>query len=218
MDNQLMWIVALMGIGTLAACFWKMKGGFGPFNLRVIGIVLISILATLLAIAKEVSLNAAMGILGATAGYLFGYSGKEKPPVSSANIQGSQFGDEARIAGRDINETINNLQAEVAKLHGNVTNHIQKVEQKLSTFSETNDYLFNTIYEKGGSRMIQSIEKVITSWENEGWSLKDISLDYREIDGVVLLFTRPTKSGKRRFFYYHGSNMNEEYHDDNKLI
>jgi hypothetical protein len=153
-----------MGFGTLAACFWKMKKGFGPFNLRVIGIVLVCTFATLLAITKESSLNAAMGILGAIAGYLFGFSGKEKTPDSSASVQDSQFGDYAKVAGRDINETINNLRTEMAKLHGNFTNYIGKIENALTEKESKNDFLFNTVYERGGVRMIQGIETVISRW------------------------------------------------------
>lgn len=67
-----MWIIA--GIGTLAllGVFWKMQGGFGPFNLRAVGIVLVGTFAALLALHDAGSLSAAMGILGAIAGYLFG--------------------------------------------------------------------------------------------------------------------------------------------------
>jgi hypothetical protein len=49
-----------------------MKSGFGPFNLRAVGIVLVATFAALLAVGNQNSLTAAMGILGAIAGYLFG--------------------------------------------------------------------------------------------------------------------------------------------------
>lgn len=51
-----------------------MKSGFGPFNLRVLGIILVATYATVLGLANVTKLTAAIGILGAIAGYLFGFS------------------------------------------------------------------------------------------------------------------------------------------------
>lgn len=76
MDNPLMWIIAVFGALTMAGIFWRMIGGFGPFNLRAIGIVLVGTFAALLATKDAGSLTAAMGILGAIAGYLFGIKDK----------------------------------------------------------------------------------------------------------------------------------------------
>jgi hypothetical protein len=53
-----------------------MKPGFGPFNLRVVGIILVGTFAALLAVQGGESITAAMGILGAIAGYLFGIKDK----------------------------------------------------------------------------------------------------------------------------------------------
>ena len=71
-NEQLMWIIAVFGVVTLVGVFYRMQGGFGPFNLRAVGIVLVAILAALLALRDSGSLTAAMGILGAIVGYLFG--------------------------------------------------------------------------------------------------------------------------------------------------
>ena len=72
MEQQLMWIVAAIGFVTIVGVFWRMQGGFGPFNLRTIGIVFVGTLSALLAVKDSGSLTAAMGILGAIIGYLFG--------------------------------------------------------------------------------------------------------------------------------------------------
>lgn len=72
MAQQLMWIIAVFGAIALVGAFIKMKPGFGPFNLRVIGIILVGTFAALLALQGGESMTAAMGILGAIAGYLFG--------------------------------------------------------------------------------------------------------------------------------------------------
>ncbi|WP_095128652.1 hypothetical protein [Pseudomonas sp. Irchel s3h14] len=78
MEQQIIWIIAAIGGATLAGVFWKMQGGFGPMNLRVVGIVLIAILSSLLAVAKTSDFSAAIGILGAIAGYLFGTKTDQK--------------------------------------------------------------------------------------------------------------------------------------------
>lgn len=72
MNSHLMWIIAGMGTLALLGVFWKMSKGFGPFNLRALGIVLVATFAALLALREGGSLTAAMGILGAIAGYIFG--------------------------------------------------------------------------------------------------------------------------------------------------
>jgi uncharacterized membrane protein len=77
MTNQLVCIVAVLGAGTLIGVFVRMKPGFGPFNLRVVGLVLVATLASVLAFADSKALTAAMRILGAIAGYLFGL--KDEP-------------------------------------------------------------------------------------------------------------------------------------------
>lgn len=72
MEEKALWVIAILGGGCLLGVFLRMKEGFGPFNLRVIGIVLVATFASLLALNDSNSLTAAMGILGAIAGYLFG--------------------------------------------------------------------------------------------------------------------------------------------------
>ncbi|MBC2658281.1 MULTISPECIES: hypothetical protein [unclassified Pseudomonas] len=72
MEQLVVWIIAVIGGGTLIGVFCKMKDGFGPMNLRVVGIVLVAVLTSLLAVLKDDGFTAAIGVLGAIAGYLFG--------------------------------------------------------------------------------------------------------------------------------------------------
>jgi hypothetical protein len=72
MDAQLIWIIAAFGVISLGGVLWKMTKGFGPFNLRVVGLIFVGTLSSLLALREGTALTAAMGILGAIAGYLFG--------------------------------------------------------------------------------------------------------------------------------------------------
>ncbi|MGD0511083.1 MAG: hypothetical protein ABSA33_04545 [Candidatus Micrarchaeaceae archaeon] len=72
MESPLVWIIAAIGSAALLGVFWRMKPGFGPYNLRVVAIVLVATFASLLALRAGTSETAAMGILGAIAGYVFG--------------------------------------------------------------------------------------------------------------------------------------------------
>lgn len=126
MDAHLLYIISAIGAATMVGVFIRMKGGFGPMNLRAVGIILIGTFAAILAVSKAESLNASLGILGAIAGYLFGYRGSEKEKEqevgSSASISGSTMGAGSKVAGRDINETIEHMQADLANI-GQVVNH-----------------------------------------------------------------------------------------------
>jgi len=57
MMDHLVWIIAALGLVALIGVFVRMKPGFGPFNLRAIGIVLIATLASLLALKDGASLT-----------------------------------------------------------------------------------------------------------------------------------------------------------------
>lgn len=69
--------VLSFGIFAMTKVFGHMKDGFGPFNVRITGIVLVAILASILAVMNPSDESAAIGILGAIAGYLFGYGSKD---------------------------------------------------------------------------------------------------------------------------------------------
>lgn len=77
--NRAFALIAITGFGVFAMIkvFSHMKDGFGPFNVRITGLVFVATLVSILAIMNPSHDSAAIGILGAIAGYLFGYSGKE---------------------------------------------------------------------------------------------------------------------------------------------
>ena len=76
--TSLEWAISLLGAATLGGVFWRMQGGFGPFNLRAVGIVFVATVTSLLALHDSGGLTAGMGILGAIAGYLFGIKDSSK--------------------------------------------------------------------------------------------------------------------------------------------
>lgn len=73
-------IIAVVGFGVFVVIkiFGHMKDGFGPFNVRITGIVIVATFTSILAIMNPSGENAAIGILGAIAGYLFGYGAGTK--------------------------------------------------------------------------------------------------------------------------------------------
>ena len=52
--------------------FRNMVKGFGPYNMKILGIILVATFSSLLAINHEDGMTSTMGILGAIVGYLFG--------------------------------------------------------------------------------------------------------------------------------------------------
>jgi hypothetical protein len=77
--NRGLAILAVVGFGVfvMVKVFGHMKDGFGSFNVRITGIVLVATLASILAVMNPSGESAAIGILGAIAGYLFGYSSND---------------------------------------------------------------------------------------------------------------------------------------------
>lgn len=71
-ETALILAIPLLGAGTLIGVFCRMNTGFGPFNLRAVGIVFGSTMAALLALKEPAALNSAMALLAAMVGYLFG--------------------------------------------------------------------------------------------------------------------------------------------------
>ncbi len=78
--NILPWGVLSFGLLVIGAAFytfWRKDQGFGINNLRVVGLILVSTFASVLALTNAPNLNIAIGLLGAIAGYLFGVSVKD---------------------------------------------------------------------------------------------------------------------------------------------
>ena len=73
--------VLAFGVIILVAIFitmWNKEQGFGPNNLRAVGIVTIITLATVIFIMDASKSDAVIGLLGVIAGYLFGIKIEDK--------------------------------------------------------------------------------------------------------------------------------------------
>lgn len=71
MDN-IVYIIAGLGLVSIIGTFCRMKQGFGPNNLKAIGIVIVATFAALLATKDGAALTAGIALIGSIAGYLFG--------------------------------------------------------------------------------------------------------------------------------------------------
>jgi len=199
MNETLVYIISIFGLVTLIGVFFKMKPGIGIYNLRAIGIVLVATLSCLLALNDPKTLGAAMGILGAIAGYLFGAVETKKQDASSASTTDSKFGDNTKIAGRDINETIE-------KLEGSISNIEQAVIKQEGEHNHTNnDFLIQTIYQRQPEDIKDALDKTINYRQQDGWEFSHLSSDFQGMDGIYLVFTKPTISARSEVEFHHGS-------------
>ena len=76
MEQSIFWAVLGMGVLSMCGTIFRMKVGLGPFNIRAIGLIFIGTVSALLGLKDATSMTAAMGILGAIAGYLFSIKDK----------------------------------------------------------------------------------------------------------------------------------------------
>lgn len=153
-------------------------------------------------------------IIGVVVGLGASYSsGKKKADAGlGVNARSSKFGDHAKVAGRDINETIERMEAKIGEIRDSVFHQNSTIQQGLASLSNQPtyrlDFLINTVYERGMDRAIASVKSVVNHWSAEGWQLFSVSSDYSGIDGMVLVFTRPSEEGRGgRFQFYHSSEM-----------
>lgn len=218
MEQQTLWIISAIGAGTLIGVFYKMKGGFGPVNLRAVGIVLIALLASIISLAKANDLNAALGILGTIAGYLFGANSVTEKNAngagSSFDAGGSEFGDNAKLAGRDINETVNNIQSkidDISKILGDENSKINRLLESQSSSPAHYEYLLNTVFERNANEVYDAIFEVLKQWSTNGWALVGMTNLYDQSDALVLVFRRETDiQNAGAMQRYRGSRMEPE--------
>jgi len=137
---------------------------------------------------------------------------------SSINNKGIIQG---KVAGRDINEYIENIERAISNIKNSIVNQNNKIEQIVDA-SFDNDYIINTVFTSGDIReRSRDISKVIKFWHNKGWKLKHFSSDYKGMDGLFLIFEKPKRpeADDIKVYYYHGSDTNKslEYGEDDEV-
>jgi hypothetical protein len=126
MQTTAFYLFFILGLVALLGTLWKMSNGISVMNLRAIALIVIGTFVALLAIAIPESFNASFGILGVIIGYLFGTSG------SKSNISGSKI-ENSNIAGRDINQRIDELKTDVTNIEKLMTTMINESKQESQT-------------------------------------------------------------------------------------
>lgn len=200
-EPYVFWVVSAFSLIALCLAVYRMNKGFGPQNLRVFGIVLVASLVAMLASANGSELSTAMGILGAIAGYLFGSQRDNEPASenfvgekSSVDAGNANFGDYAKIAGRDINETLQ-------KIRGNIENLKDSIVHMESSSAEKvqRDVLFISNYFEDGEPL-ERIAHDAQSLRSGNWSMRTVfpSFDKR---GFVAVFTRPAVGEFPAYFH-----------------
>lgn len=128
-------------------------------------------------------------------------SDKKSNGGSSVDISGgSVTGD---VAGRDINKNIQNIRDAISKIEGSIVHQNNQIKQ-FAEDNSSNDFLINTIYERGDN-IIGPIARVVQHWHERGWRLKHFSSDYHGMDGIFLVFTKSVTGKTPKVHYYHGS-------------
>lgn len=205
-DAQLsLWIVSGLCFVALVATFVRMKGGFGPQNLRAVGIVFVASLVAILSLVRATDLTTAMGILGAIAGYLFGSQrgpDEERRETSAVSADGATFGSGAKIAGRDINETLNRIVGDIDQIKDSVV-HMTSA----TGASAGNQYLFDSSYENDGEPLEQ-LAVSMREFADEGWSLHAVFPSY-DPRGLISLYRKPADEEGAKLRVYHGREMAE---------
>ncbi len=120
-------------------------------------------------------------------------------------IKGGQFGDHAKVAGRDINEIIENLQSDVAEIKDSVVNQFSTIEQKLEKVDAGEGMPIDCLvvvsykwFRNGDSEIEDYLGSIIAEKQIQGWRFKTLSSDFKGIDGMMLVFTRPAESERGR--------------------
>ncbi len=119
MDSSALSVVALIVIaaagGFALSFFFVMvlkRIRISTITIRAVGIVVVVIAVCALAISAQLDSTAAVGVLGAVAGYLFGAgSSGDSSAVSAGDV-----GDGNTIVGRDLNQRVDELKAETVHL------------------------------------------------------------------------------------------------------
>jgi hypothetical protein len=81
-------LVAIVGLVVIGGTFAKMNRGIRQQNLKAIGITLIAVLVVILALRHEGMVEAAIGLLSAIAGYLFGKDSSSDDEATGTNTSG----------------------------------------------------------------------------------------------------------------------------------
>lgn len=139
-------------------------------------------------------------------------SGLSKNQANSGEINETSLsdinlsGDANKIAGRDINETIQNIEKAFGDIQQSITNENNEIKQY---FNSDFDHSMHMIYSR--SDTFEEIRSVIEQRVADGWTLSGISFAYEILDGAVIIFKRPKAGTESKFTIYRDSKFEQLY-------
>jgi hypothetical protein len=125
-------------------------------------------------------------IIGVVVGVTASFKSKDSTQVggTDVNVKGSEFGDFTKIAGHDINETlqkIDKLDGDVHEIKNSVIHQHQYIEQ-VAKFADAlpppgnkTDYLF-VVAPNGTDAMLSGqAQKIISKWSDRSWRFDSLA-------------------------------------------
>lgn len=147
-------------------------------------------------------LKVLVGFLAGASSTKLGVPAKAAGKGSGVEAAGAMFGDNARIAGRDINETIEKMFSDMATIKNAVVH-----ASTTSAPRGTRDFLINSIYQRDQTQIPVAVERVVNAWQGQGWEFEHLTSDYQGMDGLFLIFSRPSDRGMSQVRFFHGTEM-----------
>jgi hypothetical protein len=123
-------------------------------------------------------------------------SGNQKIDVSGSNN---------KVAGRDLIEKLDKLHTDFAEIQQSISHDHRAISNyfKGDGVFGPKSYIINTVYERGGERIAGAMGSIVDYWTRDGWKLEFFSSDYNGMDGIFLIFSRP--SDRTTVRYFHGT-------------
>jgi len=133
-------------------------------------------------------------------------SQKNKGESSLSLDNSSISGTGHKLAGRDINETIHNIEKAFGDIKDSVINQDNKIQQFLSSSGQL-DHLIHMVYSR--KQIFVDIQFIIAQRLEDGWTLTNIEFAFDTIDGVILLFTKVKENVKPTFTLFRDTNFEQ---------
>ena len=111
-----------------------------------------------------------------------------------------------KLAGLDINETVQNIEKAFGDIKDSVINQDNKIQQFLSSSGQL-DHCIHMIYSR--QRIFSDMQQIISRRLDEGWTLTNIEFALETIDGVILLFTRAKENDVPEFTVFRDTNFEQ---------
>jgi hypothetical protein len=150
-------------------------------------------------------LKIAIGVFAGAGATSLKKNNTKKRDESFLSLNNSKISGEGnKFAGRDINETIHNIEEAFGDIKNSVINQNSKIEQILSSSGQL-DHCIHIISREGN--VFRNMQIIINRRLEENWTLQNIEFAFDEIDFVLLLFIRTKLNNKPEFTIFRNVNF-----------